>query len=146
MPSLETLKTHLGTIELLQSVVRTMKTLAAVSLRQQEKAIQTLSDYSRTVDLGLAILLHEGADEPAYTQLSTTDGKLGVVILGSDQGLCGRFNGQVASFAWGQLQKLERENSRLHILCVGNRARMSFGELGGTPLCQDSCRLSVRDL
>ncbi len=98
MPTLENLKTQIGTIDLLQSVVRTMKTLAAVSMRQQEKAIQTLSDYSRTIDMGLAILLNKGAGE-IIEQLPVTDGKLGAVIIGSDQGLCGRFNEQVVSFA-----------------------------------------------
>ncbi|MGA7826521.1 MAG: F0F1 ATP synthase subunit gamma [Geobacteraceae bacterium] len=131
MPTLENLKTHIGTINLLQSVVRTMKTLAAVSLRHQEKVIQSLTDYARTVDMGLMILLHEGVDEIDEQRLQS-DGKLGVIILGSDQGLCGRFNEQVASFAWEQLQALEPEALRRQILCVGNRAETSFVELGGT--------------
>lgn len=130
MPTLENLKTHIGTIELLQSVVRTMKTLAAVSLRHQEKVIQSLSDYARTVELGLIILLHEGVDE-IVGQVLKSEGKLGIIMFGSDQGLCGRFNEQVASFAWQQLNKLEPDISLRRILCVGNRAEVSFLELGG---------------
>jgi F-type H+-transporting ATPase subunit gamma len=127
MPTLENLKTQIGTIDLLQSVVRTMKTLAAVSIRQQEKAIQTLSDYSRTIDMGLAILLNQGAGE-IVEQLPVSDGKLGAVIIGSDQGLCGRFNEQVVSFALEKLRNQEPEESRRIILCVGRRAHMYLAE------------------
>ena len=129
MPTLENLKTQIGTIDLLQSVVRTMKTLAAVSIRQQEKAIQTLSDYSRTIDMGLAILLNQGAGE-IVEQLPVSDGKLGAVIIGSDQGLCGRFNEQVVSFALETLPNQEQEESRRTILCVGRRAHMYLVESG----------------
>lgn len=129
MPTLEILKNHIGTIGLLQSVVRTMKTLAAVSIRQQEKAIQTLADYSRTIDMGLAILLSQGAGE-LVEQLPAPDGKLGAVIVGSDQGLCGRFNEQVVAFSRDRLRKLESRESRRHILCVGRRAHMHLVEAG----------------
>lgn len=63
MPTTETIKSRIVTVELLQSVVRTMKTLAAVSIRRQEKAIQTLAEYSRTIEMGLVILLRQGAGE-----------------------------------------------------------------------------------
>ncbi|MRR59450.1 MAG: F0F1 ATP synthase subunit gamma [Deltaproteobacteria bacterium] len=129
MPTLENLKAQICTIDLLQSVVRTMKTLAAVSIRQQEKAIQTLSDYSRTIDMGLAILLNQG-DGEIVEQLAVSDGKLGAVIIGSDQGLCGRFNEQVVSFALETLRDLEAEESRRTIFCIGRRAHMHLTESG----------------
>jgi F-type H+-transporting ATPase subunit gamma len=37
----------------LQSVVRTMKALAASSIGQYEKSVRALADYYRTVELGL---------------------------------------------------------------------------------------------
>jgi F-type H+-transporting ATPase subunit gamma len=107
-----------------------MKTLAAVSLRHQEKVVQSLFEYARTVEMGLTILLHDGADEIGG-QSPKSVGNLGVILLGSDQGLCGHFNEQVASYAWEQLNALEPDISRRRILCVGNRAEVSFAELGG---------------
>jgi len=129
MATIETVKTRIVTVELLQSVVRTMKTLAAVSIRKQEKTIQTLAEYSRTVERGLMILLRQAAGEMSGAP-SIEEGKLGAVILGSDQGLCGRFNEQVVSFALEQLPKLEPVESLRHLLCVGGRAHMSLVESG----------------
>jgi F-type H+-transporting ATPase subunit gamma len=106
-----------------------MKTLAAVSIRRQEKAIQTLAEYSRTMEMGLVILLRQGAGE-IVEQPSTFDGRLGIVILGSDQGLCGRFNEQVVSFSRERMRELESDGSRRRILCVGGRAHMHLVESG----------------
>ena len=39
----------------LQSVVRTMKALAASSIGQDEKSVRSLGDYYRTVELGLSV-------------------------------------------------------------------------------------------
>ncbi len=129
MPTTETIKSRIVTVELLQSVVRTMKTLAAVSIRRQEKAIQTLAEYSRTIEMGLVILLRQGAGE-AVEQQPTGEGKLGAVILGSDQGLCGRFNEQVVAFSRDRLRKLAPDQSSRRILCIGGRAQMHLVESG----------------
>ena len=39
----------------LQSVVRTMKALAASSIGQYEQSVRALGDYYRTVELGLGV-------------------------------------------------------------------------------------------
>src|SRR6202789_3816195 len=44
----------------LQGVVRAMKALAASSIGQYEKAVASLNDYYRTVELGLAVCLRRG--------------------------------------------------------------------------------------
>jgi len=99
MQTPETLKAQIGSTEDLQSVVKTMKALAAVSIQQYESAIESLRQYSRTVELGLQVLLHQPRfidnasllkpDHPAESQP-------GFIIFGSDQGLCGQFNQQIA--------------------------------------------------
>ena len=43
----------------LQSVVRTMKALAASSIGQYEKSVRALSDYGRSVELGLGACLRD---------------------------------------------------------------------------------------
>ena len=43
----------------LQSVVRTMKALAASSIGQYEKSVRALADYYRTVELGLGACFRE---------------------------------------------------------------------------------------
>ena len=53
MQTIESLKRRLQTVGELHSVVRSMKALAAASIRQFEESVRALSGYSHTVDLAL---------------------------------------------------------------------------------------------
>ena len=54
----------------LESVVRTMKAMAASSIGQYENAVRALDDYYRTVQLGLAASFRQGASAGASTRMS----------------------------------------------------------------------------
>ena len=88
----------------LQGVVRSMKALAASSIGQYEKAVKSLDDYYRTVELGLALCLRNG--DPASLSIAGKPkhkGAVGAVVFGSDQGLVGRFNDTLAEFTIDKL-------------------------------------------
>ncbi len=67
MQTTESLKRRMKSAGDLLSVVKTMKALAAVSIRQYQKAVDSLRDYNRTVEMGLQVVLKErmGATTPA---------------------------------------------------------------------------------
>lgn len=98
MQTLESLKRKTHSAEDLQTVVRTMKTLAAVSIRQYEAAVDSLQDYFATVEQGIRMLLWHSPAKGADLQLPA-DGNTGAVVFGSDQGLCGGFNEQIVTYA-----------------------------------------------
>jgi len=85
----------------LQSVVRTMKAVAASSIGQYEKSVRALADYYRTVELGLGACFRESGPAPliAERKRQTVAGAIGAVVFGSDQGLVGQFNDVVADYA-----------------------------------------------
>ena len=103
MQTLESLKRKIQTAEDLASVVRTMKTLAAVSIHQYEQAVDSLGDYYGAVEDGRRILFW---NSPGLSELIHEDlpRRAGAVVFGSDQGMCGQFNEQLASFALEHLQ------------------------------------------
>ena len=92
----------------LQSVVRTMKALAASSIVQYEKSVTALADYSYTAELGLSICLRENEPMAAgHNGKGASDaGKSGAVIFGSDHGLVGQFNEVLVDFSLKTLRSL----------------------------------------
>src|SRR6478736_3704857 len=85
----------------LQSVVRTMKAMAASSIGQYEKSVRALADYYRTVELGLGACFKESGQAPLNAEWTRQPGAgaIGAVVFGSDQGLVGQFNDVVADYA-----------------------------------------------
>ena len=123
----------------LQSVVRTMKALAASSIGQYEQSARALGDYSRTVELGLGVCLRENsgrtqvspspmADSPAPVE-KRAKGEIGAVVFGSDQGLVGQFNDVVADHAVAALAALR---GKAHIWAVGERVQARLVDAGLT--------------
>lgn len=113
----------------LQSVVRTMKALAASSIGQYEQSVQALGDYYRTVELGLS-LCFRGTDRAAAmtgeTRPAAASG-IGAVVFGSDQGLVGQFNDVVADYALKTLAPLPGKH---RIWAVGERIHGCLAEEG----------------
>jgi F-type H+-transporting ATPase subunit gamma len=101
------LRTKIGSAGDLQSVVRSMKALAASSIGQYEHSVQALADYYRTVELGLSICFrHSASAEPmAETEVAS----VGAIVFGSDQGLVGQFNEVVSDFAVKSLAALSEK-------------------------------------
>ena len=104
----------------LQSVVRTMKALAAASIGQYEQSVRSLADYYRTVELGLGACLR--ASVPVARGNHRKEGikapAIGAVVFGSDQGLVGQFNDVVADYA---IQTLAALPGKCHVWAVGER-------------------------
>src|ERR1700735_5081701 len=78
----------------LQSVVRTMKAVAASSIGQYEKSVSALGDYYRTIELGLGACFRHGIPGASMPESGVKHnfGSVGAIVFGSDQGLVGQFN------------------------------------------------------
>lgn len=117
--TLETLRHKIGGATELDSVVGTMKALAAASIVQYERAVHSLDDYYRTVELGLVAWLHH-TRTAIYAEGGTRKniGATGAVVFGSDQGLVGQFNEVLADYVVG---KLDAMPGNKNIWAVGER-------------------------
>ena len=127
MQTLESLRNTINSIEDLRAVVRTMKALAMVSIRQYEKARLSLANYNETVELGLQALLHHRRFSETLTgplpqaHLRPTTGPVGVILFGSDHGLCGQFNEQIVTYVLETLDQRQISPSQRLIAAVGAR-------------------------
>ncbi len=109
----------------LQSVVRTMKAMAASSVGQYENAVRSLEEYYRTVNLGLIACIHEKkAFSP--TQADKRDNSaIGAIVIGSDQGLVGQFNEVLVSFVTAKLEKMPGQKT---VWTIGERIQSRLAE------------------
>jgi F-type H+-transporting ATPase subunit gamma len=113
----------------LQSVVRTMKAVAASSIGQYEKSVRALDDYYRTVELGLGVCFRENGPSPfiAERKGKTVARTIGAVVFGSDQGLVGQFNDVVADYAIKTLAALP---AKPEVWAVGERVHARLTDAG----------------
>jgi F-type H+-transporting ATPase subunit gamma len=131
--SIAGLRRQIGNADDLQSVVRTMKALAASSIGQYERSVSALTDYYRTVELGLGACFRERglATTQAECKAPVVAEAIGAVIFGSDQGLVGQFNDVVADFAIKTLATLP---GKPQVWAVGERVHARLTDAGLSPV------------
>ena len=128
METLEALGKHIATTQDLRSIVRTMKSLSAVSIRQYERAVEALRDHSRTIEMGLQVLLRHGGftvPEPERPEGATL-----AIVFGSDHGLCGRFNREIVRFAREEVKRRGGGRDDILYLVAGARAAAQLDAAG----------------
>jgi F-type H+-transporting ATPase subunit gamma len=96
-----------------------MKTLAAASIYSYERAILSMNNYNRTIDLGLQAIFHNQEFIPDIAGGESP--RTGVVIFGSDRGLCGRFNEDIVTFSLDHLDNEGVAQENRLLLSVGSR-------------------------
>ena len=106
-----------------------MKALAAVSIRQYEKAVESLADYTRTIELGAQILAREWQDEVAGGRFQARGG-LGAVVIGSDQGMCGQFNEEITAYTLASVEEQDANGEKPHVLALGRRVAVRLIDSG----------------
>ncbi|MFC1534929.1 F0F1 ATP synthase subunit gamma [Thermodesulfobacteriota bacterium] len=111
----------------LQSVVRTMKAVAASSIGQYEQSVSALGDYYRSVELGLSICFRKSAPAALMKEGEgrTDERFVGAVVFGSDQGLVGQFNDVVADYAVKTLATLP---TKPEVWAVGERVHARLAD------------------
>lgn len=129
MKNTEELRRKIQGADDLLSVVKTMKGLAAVNIRHFEHAVESLSEYSRTVELGLHIVLRSD-HRRGVSVLEPAHDRLGVVVFGSDQGLCGQFNERIVDNMQSTLAQRPESRQQTSILAVGSRVAVLLDEAG----------------
>ncbi len=113
METLETLRRRLDSVEDMQSIVKTMKVLSAVSIRQFEEASASVDEYMRTVAMGFQILRRRETLTQFMPRRWDDSGVAAFIVYGSGHGMCGRFNDQLAAFASEQMADLHRRKHRI---------------------------------
>lgn len=128
METIEQLRRRLDIVEDLGAIVRTMKALAAVSTRQYERAVLSLNDYYRAVDLGIRIALRDMP--PPADSFHGDRMQPAAVVFGSDYGLCGRFNEEIADYARERLREAASDSKPPRLIAVGARVANQLAAAG----------------
>jgi F-type H+-transporting ATPase subunit gamma len=131
METLETMRRKLDGARELMAVVKTMKALAAVNIRQVERAVQSLAQYDRTVQLALQVVGRQAPELLAAGRQAPSNRRL-LIVLGTDQGMAGPFNDMVAAHAVRRMRQVDLPRVQWTVWACGIRAKTRLERSGCT--------------
>jgi F-type H+-transporting ATPase subunit gamma len=121
MDTLESLRRKIGSAAELESVVKTMKAMAAGNISQYEMATTSLNDYFHNVESGMAAYLMQQNTQTLKEESKHKKQKsICAIVFGSDQGLVGQFNDVLSNFA---IESLKKMDGKKVIWSVGERVQ-----------------------
>ena len=118
--TLEALNKRIKTTTDLREIVSTMKILSSVSIAPYETALESLTEYSQTIrDAFWGFMLNSDFSVPKDKKIDSPHYL--AVLIGTDNGLVGKFNRDVLMFAQNYFTEQQIDLNNVTYLCVGKR-------------------------
>jgi F-type H+-transporting ATPase subunit gamma len=126
MPSLQSLRRKIGAIKNTQKITKAMKMVAAAKLKRSQDRILAARPYAHKMREVLANLSRR-VNRAAHPLLQKRAGpQVEILVVTSDRGLCGGFNGNIARKTVEFLRQSEANGRRVSLSIVGRKGRDYF--------------------
>ena len=123
MASLKELRSKIASVKSTQRITSAMKMVAAAKLRRASERAEKSRPYADHMKAMLQNLLANsagGGNELLYGR-GSDDVKI-LIVIASDRGLCGGFNGQMMREVNKQIRAREQQNKKTKLILVGRKA------------------------
>jgi F-type H+-transporting ATPase subunit gamma len=126
MPSLKELKNRIASVKSTRKITSAMKMVAASKLRRAQESAEEARPYAERMARMMASLCSNIVVTESSPRLLAGTGQNDVIMLlvvTSDRGLCGGFNGFIVRETRKLIRSYESEGKTVKLICVGRKGR-----------------------
>ncbi|AGI66558.1 ATP synthase gamma chain [Octadecabacter antarcticus 307] len=125
MANLKVLKNRIASVKSTRKITKAMQMVAAAKLRRAQEAAEMSRPYTERFNAVMAGLASSAGGEGAPKLLagSGSDNVQLLVVMTSERGLCGGFNGNIAKNAKAHARDLLAAGKTVKIITVGKKGR-----------------------
>lgn len=126
MPSLRDYRDRIKSVKSTKKITSAMKMVAASKLRRAQEQAEASQPYAQAMAEMLARVAKNvivNANSSKLLVGTGSDQKHLIVVVSSDRGLCGGFNGNLVRSVREKVTALQAEGKEVKLLCVGRKAR-----------------------
>lgn len=126
MPSLQSLRRKIAAFKNTQKITKAMKMVAAAKLKRSQDRILAARPYAHKMRSVLSNL-SQRVNRSAHPLLQKREGKkVEVLVVTSDRGLCGGFNGNIVRRSTEFVRQCEAQGLSVNLSIVGRKGRDYF--------------------
>lgn len=136
MDSIDSLKKHLESAKNLKQIVSTMKALSATNIKKYEKTALSLNKYTSNIYVGLQGILLQNKDILDYIDSVEKNNERDinkqniVIVIGSNQGLCGKFNDKIVNFFIENSKNIDFTKENNLLITIGDKIQSTISAQG----------------
>jgi F-type H+-transporting ATPase subunit gamma len=137
MPNLHDIERRIGSVSSTKQVTRTMEMVSAAKIRRSTERVEAATPYSDSMMEMLAHVAEQASDgdSPLLCKHDEIKNVLIVVVV-SDRGLAGGFNGNVLKASERLMKAKQAEGANVSIVACGKKALGYFTYRGVTPVLE----------
>ncbi|WP_420418381.1 F0F1 ATP synthase subunit gamma [Pacificispira sp.] len=123
MPSLKDLKTRISSVQSTRRITSAMKMVAAAKLKRAQEAAEAARPYAERMERMLGSLAAGVSTDSAPKLLAGTgdDQTHLIVVMSSDRGLCGGFNGSIIRAVKKRIDQLTSQGKTVKLIAIGRK-------------------------
>jgi F-type H+-transporting ATPase subunit gamma len=126
MSGLKILRTRIKSVKATQKITSAMRMVAAAKLRRSQERVEAVRPYEHSMHEMLNHLLYHQQEVEEPLQLMRGHPHLPIhllVVVTTDRGLCGGFNGAIVREAKLIIRQLQAQGKVVKIFCLGRKGR-----------------------
>lgn len=146
MPSLKEYRNRIVSVKSTRKITSAMKMVAASKLKKAQEQAEASQPYARAMASMMARVaanLPEGSGPRLLVGTGKDDTHL-LVVVTSDRGLCGGFNGNLLRRARNEIRRLQAEGKTVKVICVGRKGRDAIRRLFASTMLESFIGLGGR--
>lgn len=135
MANLREIRNRITTVKSTQQITKAMKMVAAARLKKAQDRVVALRPYAVKLRDVVGRLSASASADTALLKPASSMGRVLVIVVGSDRGLCGGFNSNLFRFAEDAFRNRFGEalaGGGLHLITVGRKSNDYFRRRGYT--------------
>ena len=131
MPNTKEIRKQISSISNTQKITSAMEMVASSKMRKTQDRMEMGRPYAERM---LSVIGHLANSNPEYKPLYMTDREVkgvGVIVIGSDKGLCGGLNINLFRTLLPFLKEMSDQGISQKFCPIGTKARVFFNNFGG---------------
>ena len=128
------IRTKITSVKNTQKITKAMEMVAASKMRKAQKECLQLNPMRQIRDVITHVAKSKTNYHPFLEQREI--GKIGVLIISTDRGLCGGLNGNLFRQSLKRFEEWEKEGKELQLSIVGNKGVNFFSRIGANIVIQ----------
>jgi len=140
MATLRELKGRIGSVASSEKITGAMKMISSAKMHKAEAALRRLKPYRSVIEAIIGNLLSADAEFSSPLTESRPVRHITLVALGSDDGLCGAYNVNLAKYLAATLARMRADHgdARVRIIAVGRKMYKAAARLAAPGVTVDA--------
>ena len=125
------IRTQIGSVQNTRKVTRALEMVSASKIRKAQQRMLAGRPYTAMIRRVVGHIAHANPDYQHPFMVERDKKRVGLVVIGTDRGLCGGLNTNLFKKALAEINHWQSQNVEIELVTIGSKAEAFFKRISG---------------